>query len=269
MLRSLDDLKQYAIHATDGDIGAVRDFYFDDQKLAIRYLVVETGGWLMGRSVLITPISIGKPDWDAKTLPVKITMEQVKNSPDINTDKPVSRQIENEYLGYYGYPIYWEGAGLWGTGLFPGMALANSATDIPVASLEQEHARPQHQNNDSHLRSCKEVIGYHIHASDGEIGHVSGMLVDEKTWAIRYLVVDTSNWWIGHKVLIPPLWIGQIKWPAGIVTVNLTRAAVQESLPYDDSVKLDRDYETAMHQHYGRTGYWEDEGSDDSFDPYD
>jgi len=268
MLRSLDDLKQYAIHATDGDIGRVSDFYFDDVGWAIRYLVVDTGSWLTGRKVLITPISIGKPGWPNKTLPVAITMEQVKNSPDIDTEKPVSRQHEGEFLGYYGYPDYWDGAGLWGAGVYPGMMVPGLSNDellrLPTRGRVDDRTRqfkpsPEHKADDVHLRSCREVSGYHIHASDGDIGHVSGMLVDEQTWAIRYLIIDTSNWWLGHQVLIAPLWIDQIQWPEEQVSVNLTRQQIQDAMTYDATVRLERTQETEMHEHYGRVGYWEHE----------
>src|SRR5664279_428506 len=119
MLRSMNDLEDCVIHATDGSIGQVKDLYFDDKAWVIRYLVVDTGSWLSSRNVLISPIAIGHPNWTEKVLPVSITKEQVKNSPSIDTDKPVSRQHEMRYLGYYGYPLYWGGAGLWGGGMYP------------------------------------------------------------------------------------------------------------------------------------------------------
>ena len=111
MLRSMKDLEDYAIRATDGTIGHVKDFHFDDKAWGIRYLVLDTGTWLSSRKVLISPIAIGHPDWAGKILPVSITKEQVKNSPDIDTDKPVSRHNEIRYRGYYGYPFYWGGPG--------------------------------------------------------------------------------------------------------------------------------------------------------------
>ncbi len=123
MLRSMKDLENYTIRATDGTIGHVKDFYFDDEAWVIRYLVVDTGSWLSSRKVLISPIAIGHPDWTEKVLPVSITKEQVKNSPNIDTDKPVSRQHEIRYLGYCGYPFYWGGVGLWGATMYPNMMM--------------------------------------------------------------------------------------------------------------------------------------------------
>ncbi len=278
MLLSLDDLKQYAIHATDGEVGRVKDFYFDDLGWTIRYLVVDTGSWLMGRQVLISPMAVGKPNWNYKTLPVDITQEMVKNSPDINTDKPVSRQNEQELLGYYGYPNYWGADGLWGMELATGMTGSVNNIDSRYAAIKpadrgyidaRVNEGDQHKKDDSHLRSCKEVTGYQIHASDGEIGHISGMLVDAHMWAVRYLIVDTSNWWVGHKVLIAPLWLDQVRWPTREVTVNLTREQVKNATAYDASVKLDRTQEDALHRHYGRIGYWDNEISNEKVESYD
>lgn len=264
MLRNLNDLKDYAIHATDGDIGHVKDCYFDDEAWAVRYLVVDTGNWLPGRKVLISPISIRQPDWQEKTLPVSISQEQVKNSPDVDTEKPVSRQHESLYLGYYGYPMYWGGMGLWGPGAYPGVLIPSSTDMGTPSNLSRQpefnelsaEAGEQDQHNDMHLHSCNDVVDYHIHATDGHIGHVSGFLLDDETWAIRYLIVDTSNWWLGHQVLIAPKWIEGIEWLDRTVNVDLTRDAIKEAVPYDKTADLDRDGEVDIYNHYGRVGYW-------------
>ncbi|OYV01946.1 MAG: photosystem reaction center subunit H [Burkholderiales bacterium PBB5] len=242
MLRNLNDFKNCPIAATDGEIGQVKDFYVEDDAWVVRYLVVETGTWLTSRKVLISPISVHHPDGLAQTLSVSITQQQVKDSPDFDTDKPVSRQNEEQYLGYYGYPFYWGGGGLWGDGLYPSALMPGYAPGVGMdradrvtrerqleAYLRDERAR--HRNDDPHLRSCNAVTGYHIHATDGEIGHVSGFLVDDETWAIRYLVVDTSNWWVGHKVLIAPPWIEGVHWSDQTVSVSLSRASIQNAPP--------------------------------------
>ncbi len=264
MLRSMNDLEDYAIHATDGIIGHVKDFYFDDQAWVIRYLVVETGAWLSSRKVLISPVAIGRPNWTEKTLPVSITKEQVKNSPDIDTEKPVSRQHEIQYAGYYGYPYYWGGAGIWGMGAYPYMMMPGYAGGVSIPQSVQSEAEKtyaqaeavRHQDDDPHLRSCKAVTSYSIQATDGDIGHVQGLLVEEETWAIRYIVVDTSNWWLGHKVIIAPQWIQNVGWAEAAVSVSLTRQAVKDAPPYDSAVQLDREQETGIYKHYGRPGYW-------------
>lgn len=263
MLRTLNDFEKCAIGATDGDIGHVKDFYFDDHAWVIRYIVVDTGSWLTSRKVLISPISIQKPDWAAHRLPAAITKDQVESSPDIDTDQPVSRQQEEQYLGYYGYPNYWGGGGIWGAGMFP-MAMYPGYTGLRADEAERKRnmddaakaVRERHRNDDPHLRSCKAVIGYHIKATDGEVGHVDGLLIDDQTWAVRYFVVDTSNWWGGHKVLIAPQWIDALSWSDETVAVDLNREKVKAAPPYDPAVDLDRQRETGLYEHYGRPEYW-------------
>ena len=211
MLRSVKDLRGYAIGASDGDIGQVDDLYFDDESWVLRYLAVDTGTSLPGRRVLISPISLGHPDWMVQRLPVALTRERVQHSPDIDTQKPVSRQHEADYFRYYGYPSYWDGIGLWGMGAYPGYLTSASAVQADMDARSAE-AKASHEADDSHLRSCKAVTGHHIEATDGEIGHVEDFLLDDETWAIRYIVVDTSNWWLGHKVLVAPRWIRSVSW---------------------------------------------------------
>lgn len=266
MLRNMKDLEGCTIRATDDNIGHLTDFYFDDEAWVIRYFVVDTGNWLSSRKVLISPMAISHPNWAEKSLPVSITKEQVQNSPDIDTEKPVSRQHEIQHLGYYGYPFYWGGAGLWGGGIYPDMLLGYSGMmSIPqayspeaVEAYVSDEAK-RHQNDDLHLRSCKEVVGYHIQATDGDIGHVQGILVDEETWAIRYLIVDTSNWWLDHEVLIPPQWIRDVIWQEATVSVNLTLQAVKDAPKFDSAAQLDREQEIEIFKHYGLPGYWESE----------
>ncbi|MEO8849838.1 MAG: PRC-barrel domain-containing protein [Casimicrobiaceae bacterium] len=265
MLRSMNDLRDYAIRATDGDIGHVTDFYFDDHAWVIRYLVVDTGTWLSSRKVLISPIAIGQPNWAERVLPVSITREQVKNSPDIDTDKPISRQHETRFLGYYGYPYYGGGAGLWGAGMLPGAMMVpgyfGSASSLRSEQSEsgKSFARAEaarHQNDDPHLRAGKAVMSCHIEATDGDVGHVEDLLIDDETWAIRYIIVNTSNWWMGHQVLIAPQWIGNISWHDASVSVNVTRQAVKDAPPYGSATELNRVCEASLYKHHGRPGYW-------------
>jgi hypothetical protein len=266
MLRSMKDLEDYAIRATDGVIGHLKDFYFDDEAWVVRYFIVDTGSWLSSRKVLISPIAIGDPNWADKELPVSITKEQVENSPPIDTDKPVSRQHEMDYLAHYGYPSYWGAAGLQGgsaslglmvTG-YGGIPVAPYAADAKEQEADARAYEAQHRDDDHHLRSCEAVMGYHIKASDGDIGHVQGLLVDE-SWAIRYMIVNTSNWWLGHQVLIAPQWIKSVSWSEATVSVDLTRQAVKDAPPYDSTAQLDRTQEMGIHEHHGRPGYWKDE----------
>ena len=265
MLHSMKDLEGYTIGATDGVIGHVTDFYFDDEAWVIRYLVVETGAWLSSRRVLISPIAINEPNWSEKSFPAAITQEQVKNSPNIDTDKPVSRQHEIAYSGYYGYPHYWGGGGFWGNGVYPGMMLwgvgsggmSESLAGRPRKSpMEAETDEERRQHDDPHLRSGNAVVKYDVHATDGDIGHVQGLLIDERSWAIRYLIINTSNWWLGQQVLIAPQWIEGVSWNDRKVSVSLTRDAVRGSPAHTPGTRTERDEETRIHDHYGRPGYW-------------
>lgn len=263
MLRNTHDLENYSIKSTDGEIGQVKDFYLDDHTWVVRYLVVETGYWFASKKVLLSPVSIHHPNWADRTLSVSITREQVKNSPDVDTDQPISRQNEEQYIGYYGYGNYWVGTGLWGVGMYPsGMVAGYVGDGIDRVEHEREREVDRHrsqtlaryQNDDPHLRSCKAVIGYHIKASDGEIGHVAGYLVDEKTWAVRYLVVDTSNWWMGHKVLIAPEWISGVQWSDKTVSVDLPREAVKAAPVYDPGTAWSLQSDLDLYRHYGHAG---------------
>jgi len=257
MLRSTQEMNDYAIGATDGEIGHVVDFFFDDQSWVIRYLVVETGSWLMSRKVLVSPFALQEADWMHKRLPVRITREQVKHSPDVDTQKPVSRQHEMAYADYYGYPYYWGGSGLWGDGLYAPLLV--SRKDMGSVLPEATTVTPLQPGNDPHLRSCQSVIGYHIHATDGDIGHLQELLVDEKTWSIRYMVVDTSDYWVGHEVLISPDWVKRIDWIESKVTLDLLQQTVKDSPRFESSTALNRVQEAAIHQHYKRPTYWERE----------
>jgi hypothetical protein len=251
MLTKTTHLKNFVIRAIDGELGTVEQFYFDDETWAIRYFTVDTGGWLGGRQVLISPISVIRTDWQARQLDVTLTKKQVENSPNINTHEPVSRQHEAKYLAYYGYGNYWGGPYLWGPSLYPG----NLA--IPPTDSTQEGAdRIQRESADSHLRSSEAVAGYYIDAADGEIGHVEGFVMDDEAWAIRYIEVGTRNWWPGKKVLVSPAWIERVSWADSKVYVALTREAIQSAPEYHESMPVTREYENRLYFHYGRPPYW-------------
>jgi hypothetical protein len=250
MLRNIKELEECSVAATDGMLGRVRDFYFEDDSWVIRYFVVEASYQEPRRRVLISPISVGLPNWSANRLPVNITREQVANSPDIDTDKPVSRQQEVGYLGYYGYGTYWGGGGLWGAGIYPDILQAGLQPHEPYASdgISERH-------DDPHLRSVNTVLRYYVHAMDGDLGHVQGLLVDDESWAIRYFIIDTSNWWLGHQVIVAPQWIDHLSWAESTLYVDLTRQAIKDSPPYDPTFPFDEDQATKLHAHYGRAAY--------------
>lgn len=254
MLRNVKDLKGYTLRATDGLIGTVDDVYFDDEDWTVRYLIVDTGTWLSGRKVLISPLAIGDPDWLGQWMPVALTTAQVEQSPDIDTRQPVSRQQEAAYFSFYSYPYYWGGAGLWGVGGFPRSLTAEHR--IGQASTAAGSADTARTAEDSHLRSCRAVTGYHVHATDGDLGHVEDFLIDERTWAVRYLIVDTSRWWGGHQVLLAPQWISAVSWSESKVSVDLTRRGIKQAPQYDSAAQLDRQQERSIYEHHGRPDYW-------------
>lgn len=262
MLRSVNDLKGQVIHASDGELGNVDQFLFDDENWTIRYLVVSTGA-LLGRKVLISPISIDRNQKNGLTL--KLTKEQIRNSPNIDTDKPVSRQHETEYLNYYGYPYYWGGPELWGGSSYPvthpsatrslGYPDRTSAYAGTAAPARAQVAPPE---GDPHLRSTGEVIGYYIEATDGDIGHVEDLLIDDENWAIRYVIVDTVNWWPGKKVVIAPQWIKDVSWMESRVHVDLSRDRIRKAPEYDPKAMIDRGYEEKLFEYYGSPKYWDE-----------
>jgi hypothetical protein len=215
-------LKGFAIRATDGELGTVDQFYFDDKTWAIRYLTVETGGWLGGRQVLISPISVVRTDWQAKRLDVALTKKQVENSPTSTRTSPSPGSTRPNTTGITGIPII---------GMVPICGARRStrrAWLFRTASREAIGGKDRKESTDSHLRSTEAVTGYYIEAADGEIGHVDGFVVDDEAWAIRYIEVATRNWWPGKKVLVSPAWIERVSWADSKVYVGLSREAIKE-----------------------------------------
>jgi uncharacterized protein YrrD len=251
VLRRLNILSGSAIHATDGTIGHVKDFYFDDQAWVVRYLVVNPGSWLADRKVLISPYGVTRPLGDNHIINVSMNREQVKKSPNIDTHKPVSRQRELDYLDYYGYPTYWDGAGIWG---------ADAVPILPPLTLSgyaerRERRETSVESGDEHLRSTGEVSGYHLKASDESIGHVEDFLFDEETWGIRYLIINTRDWWPGgKKVLVSTRWINSIEWTERRIVTSLTSEVVKSSA--EELTTFDREFEQRLHTAHGKTGYW-------------
>lgn len=241
MLRSLNDLRKFKIRAKDGDLGSVHDFYFDDELWMVRFYVVDTGTWLTGRKVLISPVAAGEADMREEVIPVDLTMEQVKNSPDVSTEKPVSKQDVSGLYSYYGWAFPWEGA----------VYMPPSLAADPSAIQE-----PEEPTGDPHLRSAKEVIGYRVEATDGEIGHVEDMLMDDDDVRIRYLVVDTKNFLPGRHVLIAPDWVRELQYPSQKAILDLTRKEIEGSPEFSPLEPLDRDKEARIFTHYRRRPYW-------------
>jgi hypothetical protein len=249
MLWKASNIHGFAIAASDGEIGRVSDFLFDDASWLVRWLVVDTGDWLSGRKVLLPPSVLGHPDEEGRQFSVTLTKKQVQGSPATDSDQPVSRQAETSIFDYYGWSPYWgTGFSMGGYGYVP----------PSIAALSSAQSRKQADDfadsgkgaGDPHLRSVAAVTGYHIHACDGEIGHVEDFLVDDADWSIHYLIVDTRNWWPGRKVLISPRSARQIDWMDRLVNLDVDRKTVEGSPAYDASTIVDRAYERKFHGHY-------------------
>jgi uncharacterized protein YrrD len=252
MLQSVKQLRGFHIRATDGEIGEIRDVYFDDEHWAIRYFVVDTGKWLPGRKVLISPYAVHSIDPRNQAIAANLTRKRVEGSPGVDTEKPVSRQQEAEFHGYYGYPEYWPYKTLWAWGSMPVL----TPVDPRISEDALARRAEGEESGSTHLRSGREVVGYHIQALDEPVGHVDDLLFEDDSWAVRYFVVDTRNWLPGKHVLVSTQWIREVSWPERTVAVDLNRREIEDSPEYDTSRPLSRSYETELHRHYERRGYW-------------
>ncbi len=255
MLRTAKDLHGYSLRAHDGDIGKVHDVYFDEDAWTVRYVVVDTGGWLPGRKVLVSPIAIMRVDSDARSLAVDVNREQVKNSPDVNADAPVSRQNQAELHDYFRWPYYWTAGPYEGPGAYMGGAAESGATGAtpPAAGV---HPMTTQLGGDPHLHSARTVFGYGVNAQDGDMGRVHDIVFDDEGWVLRYFVVDTGAWLPGKKVLVALPWITRVAWEQSAIEVDLARDAIGRAPEYDSSRPVDRDYEIRLFEHYSREDYW-------------
>ena len=245
-LQAIRKLDHCRIVATDGQVGTVRDVYFDDELWVVRYLVVETGSWLSARRVLISPYAVRFIDWQTRAVVVNLKRDQVKHSPHIDTDKPVSRQQEDEFNRHYGYPQYWPYPTYWAWGEVP-ILVSPSQQDLEAA----KSSSPIHQDGtraDAHLRSSQVVIGYHIQATDAFLGRVADFLFDEETWAIRYLVAGTRSWFPGKQVLVRKDSIRELNWGEQLVGIALTRHELEQSPEYDRQHPPSRDDAKALQE---------------------
>ncbi|NCC50476.1 MAG: PRC-barrel domain containing protein [Spartobacteria bacterium] len=238
MLRSSKSLFGYPIEALDGEIGSAHDFLFDEEGWYVRYLVVDTRKWLPGRKVLVAPEAIGSPRWEEKIFPVSLSREQIEKSPLIDTDKPVSREMEMELYAYYSWQPYW--------GLYGAPIMSSAPIQKPTSEEEVQ----------TKLRSVREVTGYHIIAEDGEIGHLEDLIVDDKEWAVRYLIVKTRNWLPGKTVILSPAWVTGIAWSTKTFRFDLQREHIKNAPEYNPEMPVNREYEERLYDFYGRPHYW-------------
>ena len=231
--RGLHDLKDYVLVARDGEVGRIEQVYFDDREWTVRYFVVRSGGWLLGRDLLISPRSVRALDEENRRIELDLSREQVEAAPPINRVQPPSRHDEVEYHRHYGFPPYWE----------------TSAMNEPLLTPPPE---PLDVPENPALRDSGEVIGYHLHARDGELGHVDDLVLDDQDWTIRYFVVDTRNWWPGKKVLIAPAWVDRVSWVEQAIFVDLGRALIETAPPYHPDQLISHEDEIRLYAHYGK-----------------
>ncbi len=235
MVISIKLLQHLHLYATDGEIGKIRECYFDDAQWVIRYIVVETGNWLTQRMVLLAPAVVRSVDAKASALHVALTRDQIKQSPNVDTALPVSRQKEQELAQYYQWPLYYTETGTWDAALYPA---SRGGIPVPATDTQARRKNEPPPKGDTHLRSTREVTGYHVLARDGELGHVADFLLESSAWSIQNIVVDTSNWWMGKKVLVAASALEAIDWEERQVTVKLTRNEIQHQLPYQPDTEM-------------------------------
>ena len=249
---SMQTMRGYSVRATDGRLGNVVDFLFDDAYWTVRYLVVDTG-WLLGRRVLIATSALRHPDEGMAEFPVDLTEEQVKSSPDVDADRPVSRQAEADLHTHYGWIPYWA-PGMGGLGVLPTGGVEPPVGAVPPSTRERPITG---KTGDPHLRSEREVRGYHIAATDGEIGQVDDFLVDDTGWTIRYVVADIGSWFSGKRIVLSPDWITGIDWLDRRIGVSISREQVEAAPKYEPGASLDRFAEEDLYRHFRQTVYWE------------
>ena len=229
MLLSLKQLYGRKLAALDGEIGQVKDIYFEDQKQwAIRYLVVDTGNWLVPRAVLIAPHAFGALEFSEKLPVVNLTCQQIERCPSIDLHKPVSRQYEDDYHRHYGWPGYWQGDGLCGLSDVPLLGVL----DEPLPGKSGEPERPEGARKDAHLRSAQAVSGYHVQADDQMSGYVCDFLMDGRSWVIAQLVVKIGHRFSGKEVLIPTGSVSRFSYEESTVFVSLSEDSVEHSPEY-------------------------------------
>lgn len=243
MLHRASELKKVHLETRNGTIGKIKDLYFDDESWTVRYLVVDTGRWLSGRRVLLSPSSVIGGALDRDKLPVNLTKAQIDKSPGIQTDQPVSEQHQRDLHAYYGWPAYWA------VTPYPMGGVAPVMVPAPAPAVSREPTAP----GDPHLRSVEHVTGYKIRASDGALGQIDDFLVDPDEWIIRLLVVDTGGWLSGKKVVVAAGAVDRISWTDSEVAVQLTCDAIKASPEYSADLPLDPDYEQRLISYYDQT----------------
>ena len=263
MLTPFQTLRGCTLAASDGEIGSVREFYFTDDEWKVRYLVVDTGSWLSGRRVLVVPEVLREVDPQSNVIVVDLTKEQVRRSPALETDKPVSRQHEEHVHQHYAWNPYWTmpaaGAAVW--------PAPQTGSVLPAVVPERQPTPDGHgasaaesddATGDPHLRSSDEIANrYALHTQDGEAGRLYDFIVDTGDWCVRYLVARMGAWFFGKNVLLAPDWVERISFGRSAVFINLPSSTIEDAPAYNSSAAITRTYEERLHDHYGRKRYWD------------
>jgi hypothetical protein len=254
MLLVASALTGYDIEATDGVIGTVNDFLFDDTDWTLRWLVVDNSTWLAERRLLLHPQSIRTTAYERRALTVALTKTQIEGSPHIRRDQPVSQQMELSLYDYYGATPLWEGGGYFGGG-----AIASPLSSPPIYGqtvMGPPNAEVlDRDERDPHLRSIAAVTGYHVKAKDGPIGHLEKIMIDDSRWDAHYLIVDTKNFWPGKRVVLSPRAVTEVDWLRHEIRLNLSREAVRSSPEWDPADIIDTQFETRLLNHYNWPTY--------------
>jgi hypothetical protein len=259
MLRSIRKFRGHSIAATDGDIGKVDDVLFDVQHWTVRYIVVDTGTWLSGRRVIVSPVAFAGVDWRTGNVELRLTREQIESSPPLDAERPLSRSDERKHFRHYGWPFYWGGPGIWGTGVTPA-ELAIAADHPGVMREAAEEHEEALSESDPNLGSAREMLDYRLETLDGSAGNINDLLIDDEGWDIRYLAVGSGEWFNSDHVLLAPQWIARVNETKRAVYTDLTRDDVRQGPAWDPRRPMDRDFERHLHQHMDRPGYWRAEG---------
>ncbi len=253
MLKSINEIIGYTLFSKGDDVGKCKDLLFDDQLWTVRHMVADTGGWLVGKKVLVSPVMVQKTDWQMQSIFLDITREQLEKCPSLLEDEPVSREHERKIFQFLNCPYYWVDNGLWGHAAYPAVM-----TRVPEESAQKADEKileePQAQDGEeNHLRSYKEVKGYNIETSDGNIGHVDDFILEDKTWALRYVVVDTRNWLPGgKKILLSLNWVKKVIWELSLLFLDIRKEQVENSPEFDPEQPVNIEYETRLYDYYGR-----------------
>lgn len=226
------------VEATDGLVGKVKDFFFDDGTWNVRYYVVDTGSWLNSREVLMSPGSISGFDPKANALITSLTRQQVEASPPVLSDAPISRLYEQQLHNHYDWPYYWGCGAFGGAGLYayPPIGDVGLYPDSFGRMPENDLARDERIAMEAHLadanpqlKSFIDVRGYDIHASDGDIGHVHDFVLDDAMLHLTSLIIDTHNWLPANLVDVCLNEVNHIDWGQGEVIINRSRADIRDA----------------------------------------